>query len=63
MIKSKRLRWAGNVARMEEGCCSLKILTSKPRGERPGRRREDNIRIDLKEKRGFGLIWAQDRDY
>ena len=35
VIKSRRLRWAGHVARMEEG--------------RPRRRLEDNIRIDLKE--------------
>ena len=53
MIKSRRLRWAGHVARMEEGRSAFKILTGKPTGKRhlgrPRRRREDNIRKDLKE--------------
>ena len=35
MIKSRRLRWAGHVARMEEGRSSFKILTGKPTGKRP----------------------------
>ena len=30
MIKSRRLRWTGNVARMEEGRSAFKILTGKP---------------------------------
>ena len=71
MIKSRRLRWAGHVARMEEGRSAFKILTGKPTGKRPlGRPRhsrwEDNIRMDLEE---IGIIvgnWvdsAQDRDY
>ena len=30
VIKSRRLRWAGHVARMEEGSSALKILTGKP---------------------------------
>ena len=46
-IKSRRLRWAGHVARMEEGRSAFK----KPTGMRPlGRRRgrwEDNIKMDL----------------
>ena len=49
VIKSRRLRWAGHVARMEEGRTAFKILTGKPTGNRPlgrpRRRREDNIRI------------------
>ena len=32
MIKSRRLRWAGHVARMEEGRSAFKILTGKPTG-------------------------------
>ena len=41
VIKSRRLRWAGYVARMEEGRSDLKILTGKPTGKRPsGRRRQ-----------------------
>jgi len=52
-LKSRRLRWAGHVARMEEGRSVLKILTGTPTGkrplERPMRRLEDTIRMDLKE--------------
>ena len=33
-IKSKRLGWAGHVARMEEGRSAIKILTGKPTGKR-----------------------------
>ena len=29
------LRWAGHVARMEEGRSAFKILTGKPTGKRP----------------------------
>ena len=35
VIKSRRLRWAGHVARMEEGRSAFKILTCKPTGKRP----------------------------
>ena len=60
MIKSRRLRWAGHVARIQEGRSAFKILTSKPIRKRPlGRPRhrwEDNIRMDLVEMREIGLI-------
>ena len=53
VIKSRRLRWASHVARMEEGRSDLKILTGtttrKRTLRRPRRRWEDNARIDLKE--------------
>ena len=46
--KSRRLRWAGHVARMEEGSSASKILTDKPTGkrplERPRRRWDDNLK-------------------
>jgi hypothetical protein len=32
VIKSRRLRWAGHVARMEEGRSAFKLLTGKPTG-------------------------------
>ena len=52
VIKSRELRWAGHVARMEESRSVFKILTGKPTGKRPlGRARgrwENNIRMDLK---------------
>ena len=35
VIKSRRLSWAGHVARMEEGRSAFKILTGKPTGKRP----------------------------
>ena len=51
MIKFRRLRWAGHVARMEESRSAFKMLTGKPTGKRPlgrpRRRWEDNIRMDL----------------
>ena len=70
MIQSRRLRWAGHVARMEEGRSALKTLTGTPAGkrplERPRRKWEDNIKIDLKEIGINTRNWvdsAQDRDY
>ena len=52
MSKSRRLRRADHVARMEEGTSAFKIVTDTPAGkrplERPRRRWEDNIRMDLK---------------
>ena len=35
VIKSRKLRWAGHVARMEEGRSAFKILTGKPTEKRP----------------------------
>jgi hypothetical protein len=53
MIKSRRMRWAGHVARMREKRNVYKILVGKPEGERPlGRLRrkwEDNIKMDIRE--------------
>ena len=51
VIKSRRLRWADHVARMEEGRRAFKLLTGKPTGKISGRlkyRWEDNIKMDLK---------------
>ena len=46
VIKSRRLRWAGHLARMEEGRSAFKILTGKPTGKRPlGRPRLDGRTI------------------
>jgi hypothetical protein len=66
-IKS-RMRWAGHVARMGEERKVYKVLVGKPEGnrplERPRRRWEDGIRMDLREI-GWGSVeWmqlAQDR--
>ena len=51
VIKSRILRWAGHVARMEEGRGVHRVLVGKPEGKRPlgrpRRRWKDNIKIDL----------------
>ena len=53
VIKSRRLRCAGHVARMEKDRSAFKILIGTPAGKRslgrPRHRWEDNITIDLKE--------------
>jgi hypothetical protein len=69
MIKSKRMRWAGHVARMGEKRNGYRILVGNPEGKRAlgtqRRRWVDNIKIDLREIgwAGMDLIdVAQDRD-
>ena len=51
VIRSKRLKSRGHVARMEEYRSTFKILRGTPTGQRPlgwpRRRREDNIRMGL----------------
>jgi hypothetical protein len=53
MFKSRRMRWAGHVARMEEGRGVYRVLVVKSEGTRPlgrsRRRWEDNIKMDLRE--------------
>ena len=63
VIKSRRLRWAGDVARMEEGRCAFKVLTGKPTGKthlgRARRRSEDNGKWNLRKWvsiLGIGII-------
>ena len=57
MIKFIRLRWAGHVARMEEGRSASKILTCKPTGKRPlGRTILEWTLKRLLPMRGIGLI-------
>jgi hypothetical protein len=52
-IKSKRMRWAGHVARMGEGRNVYRVLVGKPEGKRPlgrpRRRWEDGIELDVRE--------------
>jgi hypothetical protein len=56
-IKSRRMRWAGHVARMGEGRNLYRFLVGKPEGKRPlgrpRRRWEDGIKMDLEET-GWG---------
>jgi hypothetical protein len=68
VIKSRRMRWTGHVARMGEGRGSYRLLVGRPEGKRPlgrpRRRWEDNIKLDLREIGIDGANWirlAQDR--
>jgi hypothetical protein len=53
VIKSRRMRWTGHVARMEEGRVFYRVLIGrldcKRPLERPRHRREDNIKLDFRE--------------
>jgi hypothetical protein len=53
VIKSKRMRWAGHVARMGEGRGVYRVSVGRLEGKRPlgrtRRRWEDNIKIDIRE--------------
>ena len=65
VIKSRRTRWAGHLARMEESRSAFKILTGKPTGKRPlgrpRRRWEDLEEIGI--NAGNWIDSAQDRNY
>jgi hypothetical protein len=69
IIKSRRMRWAGHVARMGEKRNAYSLLIGKPEGkrplERPRRRWVDNIRMDLGDVGWSDVYWiglAQDRN-
>jgi hypothetical protein len=69
MIKSRRMEWAGHIARMGEKRNAYRISVGKPEGNRPlGRPRGgwvDKIKMDLREIGWDGMDWiylAQDRD-
>jgi len=69
VIKSRRIRWVGHVARVGEEKGVYRVLLRKPEGERPlGRPRRrwvDNIRMDLQEVGCGYMDWiglVQDRD-
>jgi hypothetical protein len=56
-IKSRRMRWAGHVARMAEGRNVYRVLVGKSEGkrplERPRRKWEDGIKMEFRE-----IVWA-----
>jgi hypothetical protein len=58
MIKSKRVRWAGYISRMEEKRNAYRIFVGQPEGKgplgRPKRKWVDNIKMDL---RAIGWGW------
>jgi hypothetical protein len=69
VIKARRMRLAGHVARMGEVRGAYNILVGRPEGRgplgRPTRRWEDDIKMDLREIRFGDVDWinlAQDRD-
>jgi hypothetical protein len=69
IIKTRRMRWAGHVARMGEKRNAYRLLVGKPEGKRPlGRPRRrwmDNIRMDLGKVGWSDVDWivlAQDRN-
>jgi len=69
MVKLRRMRWAGHVARMEEDRGVHRVLVGKPEGKRTlgrtRRRWKDNIKMDLQEVGGGRGDWmelAQDKD-
>jgi hypothetical protein len=69
IMKLRRMRWAGQVARMGEKRKAYRLLVGKPEARRPlGRPRRrwlDNIRMDLIEVGWADVDWiglAQDRD-
>jgi hypothetical protein len=70
MIKSRRIRWAGHVARMGDGRGVYMVLVGRPEGKRPLRRPwhkwEDNINMDVRDIGIDGANWirlAQDTVY
>jgi hypothetical protein len=69
VIKSRRMRWVGHVARMGERRGVYRVLFRKPKGKRTlGRRRrrqEDNIKMDVQEVEWGDMDWidlVQDGD-
>ena len=61
LMKSRRMRWAGHVARMGERRGVYRILVGKPEGKRqlgrPRLRQVDNIQMDLQEV-GCVEVWT-----
>jgi len=69
VLKSRRMRWAGQLARMGERTGVYRVLVRKPEGKRAlGRPRliwEHNIKMDLQEVGRGSMDWIeleQDRD-
>jgi hypothetical protein len=63
VIKSRRMRWAGHVARMGEGRGVYRVLVGRPEGKRPlgrpRRRWEDKIKMVLREIGIDGANWIR----
>jgi hypothetical protein len=63
MIRSKRMKWTGHVARMGEGRGVNRVLVGRLEGKRPLRRHrrrwKDNIKMDLREIGIDGANWIR----
>ena len=63
MVKSRRIRWAGHVARMGERRGMYRVLVGKPAGKRPlgrpRRRWEDDIKMGLQEVGCGDMDWME----
>jgi hypothetical protein len=63
VIKSRKMRWAGHVARMGEGRGVYRVLVGRPEGKRPlgrpRRRWQGIIKLDLREIGIDGANWTQ----
>jgi hypothetical protein len=63
VIQSRRMKWAGHMARMGEGRGVYRVLVGRPEGKtplgRPRRRWNDNIKMDLREIGIGGANWIQ----
>jgi hypothetical protein len=59
VIKTRRMRWAGHIARMRERRVIYWVLVGKPEGKRPlrkpRRKWEDNINMDLQKEGWRGM--------
>jgi hypothetical protein len=69
MVKSRRITWAGHVARIRAKRNACRIVVGKREGTRslgrPRRRWVENVKMDLREIGWGGMDWidlAQDRD-
>ena len=63
VVKSRKMRFPGHVARMGQGRGVYRVLVGKPEGKRPlgrpRRRWEDNIKMDLQELAGDCGDWME----
>jgi hypothetical protein len=48
VIKSRRMRWAGHIARMKERRVGYRVLVGKPEGKKPLRRPRRKWEVDIK---------------
>jgi hypothetical protein len=58
VIKSRRIRWAGNIARMEEGIGVCRVLVGKPDGKRPLGRVDGRIILRWIFRRWDMAVWS-----